>query len=189
MTKSITFLNTSVEQVNLFETITEDVNLILARYNLKKHTEVKQTEKDTIKVTVQETIPTSLVLELNEYFGIDAELTHDQFNLILQYHLKNKKTTKTETPKKNTTRPLLFEIIQELSNDMVEGELLDNTDVSLGYTVSERLAQSFCEKYPNCKYQHVPLYKYRHELLNNFISEDDPEDIMLLKIAVKKPDM
>lgn len=85
MTDAETFLKRSIEQDELFDKIKADVNNILKYYNLKKHTDIKQTDIDTISVTVQEEIPDKLISDLNEYFGFPSRVTHDTFNLILKY--------------------------------------------------------------------------------------------------------
>ena len=85
MTDAETFLKRSIEQDELFEKIKADVNNILKYYNLKKHTDIKQTCVDTICVTVQDEIPDKLILDLNEYFGFSSRVTHDAFKLIVKY--------------------------------------------------------------------------------------------------------
>ena len=85
MTDAETFLKRSIEQDELFEKIKADVNNILKYYNLKKHTDIKQTDVDTICVTVQDEIPYKLILDLNGYFGFPSRVTHDAFKLILKY--------------------------------------------------------------------------------------------------------
>ena len=80
----------------------------------------------------------------------------------------------------------LFKIIQEVTFDEIQGELLDNQDYTIGYVSDEFFAQEFCNTHKNCSYQQVHETKYPLELESNMIH--NPEDAILIKIPCKKPE-
>ena len=80
----------------------------------------------------------------------------------------------------------MFRIIQKLDTEWVGDELLDTDELELGFVEDEFFAQEFCSKYSCCQYEPVIPIKYPIYLLGKM--SDDENDLIVLKIPVKKPE-
>ena len=84
--KALKYLNNSINQDKLFNSIDEDIREIIKPYKFKKVVRISS-NIGVIKIELQDPIPTSLIKELDEYMGLEALLEKDTHCINLIYNL------------------------------------------------------------------------------------------------------
>lgn len=75
MNKALKYLNNSINQDKLFDSICKDIHEIINSYNFKKAFFVRTSDVGEITVEVQDDIPSNLINELDEYFQLDGVIS------------------------------------------------------------------------------------------------------------------
>ena len=85
--KATRFLNNTINQEKLFNSIEEDVRKIIEPYNFEKVIFVRQ-DVGEITIELQDPIPTKLIKEMDDYFELEGVLEKSKYHLDLIYNIK-----------------------------------------------------------------------------------------------------
>lgn len=86
--KALKYLNNTINQKKLFNSIEEDITRIIKPYEFKKIFLIKSDNIGEIRIDIQDTIPTMLIKELDEYMGLNGVLEKSDFNISLIYKIE-----------------------------------------------------------------------------------------------------
>ena len=81
---------------------------------------------------------------------------------------------------------MCFRIVQKLDTDWIGDDLLDCSELTVGYVSDELFAQEFCDKHDDCYYHSLHLIKYRIELEANRV--DDYTVLEAVTIPIISPE-
>lgn len=84
--KAIRFLNNTLNQEKLFDSIDEDVRKIIEPYNFEKVIFVRK-DVGEITIELQDPIPTKLIKELDDYFELEGVLEKSHYSIDLIYNI------------------------------------------------------------------------------------------------------
>jgi len=85
--KATRFLNNTLNQEKLFNSIEEDVRKIIEPYNFEKVIFVRQ-DVGEITIELQDPIPTKLIKEMDDYFELEGVLEKSHYHINLIYNIK-----------------------------------------------------------------------------------------------------
>ena len=82
------YLNNTINQDKIFNTINEDIRTIIKPYKFEKVVHIRESDVGEITIQIQDPIPSQLINELNDYFDLEALLERDNYNINLIYKLE-----------------------------------------------------------------------------------------------------
>lgn len=86
--KAKKYLNNTINQDKLFDSIDEDIREIIKPYKFEKVVHIKESDVGEITIQIQDPIPSKLINELNNYFDLEALLEKDNYSINLVYKLE-----------------------------------------------------------------------------------------------------
>ncbi|RAP48941.1 MAG: hypothetical protein BZ138_08545, partial [Methanosphaera sp. rholeuAM270] len=69
--KAKKYLNNTINQDKLFDSIDEDIREIIKPYKFEKVVHIKESDVGEITIQIQDPIPSKLINELNNYFDLE----------------------------------------------------------------------------------------------------------------------